>query len=360
MNLHDLVHRKDRSLKVLWGEAAAQTEPRDGLKRRSVRFSARSAVRLDDAHDFQCLRTFPRIINWRLRALAGRSTVQMTVLDPANPSRRAVLFRAVLEPDKPALEPELDWPVWAGAHKALSLELAHEGAGALDVEVSRAFMARAALLGMLRGVGVEVGPGLNPQVLPGPGLEVSYVEACPSPEAWPHANKRTDPVPEGARKELWSRYRFGDARRLDDFPDGSLDFIFSNHVFEHLMNPLGVLENWARKLRPGGVAAGVVPDARYCFDLRQPPSTREGWLLERRDAIWDPPHERYERWRRWTEPDHDPETLRARGFSIHVHYYTPETFSELGRILESDGIFGKPFLSSYPNSKDFGFAFHKT
>ena len=42
------------------------------------------------------------------------------------------------------------------------------------------------------------------------------------------------------------------AHKLDKFPDGSQDFVFSSHCLEHLDDWQGALRLWVRKIRPGG------------------------------------------------------------------------------------------------------------
>ena len=49
------------------------------------------------------------------------------------------------------------------------------------------------------------------------------------------------------------------AYRLDNFTDGSLDFVFSSHCLEHLENWPEALALWSRKLRPGGVMFLYLP-----------------------------------------------------------------------------------------------------
>jgi SAM-dependent methyltransferase len=46
---------------------------------------------------------------------------------------------------------------------------------------------------------------------------------------------------------------------LDGLPDGSVDFVFSSNVFEHIENDLEVLQHVHRKLRSGGRVAMWVP-----------------------------------------------------------------------------------------------------
>ena len=47
----------------------------------------------------------------------------------------------------------------------------------------------------------------------------------------------------------------------EDIPvrDSSQDFVLSSHVWEHLANPLGALEEWCRVVRPNGYILAIVP-----------------------------------------------------------------------------------------------------
>ncbi len=49
-----------------------------------------------------------------------------------------------------------------------------------------------------------------------------------------------------------------DATRLD-YPDASVDRLIATHVLEHLPNPVNVLREWNRVVRPGGVISIVLP-----------------------------------------------------------------------------------------------------
>lgn len=62
------------------------------------------------------------------------------------------------------------------------------------------------------------------------------------------------------------------------FPDGHFDVVFSSHVMEHIGQPLGLLKEMARVLRPGGAHLTVVPT-----QFASP-----SWRLARR-FIGDPP-----------------------------------------------------------------------
>jgi len=49
------------------------------------------------------------------------------------------------------------------------------------------------------------------------------------------------------------------AYRLDAYEDGSLDFVYSSHCLEHIVNWENALQLWIRKLRPGGVLFLYLP-----------------------------------------------------------------------------------------------------
>ncbi len=49
-------------------------------------------------------------------------------------------------------------------------------------------------------------------------------------------------------------------------PDGSQDFVVSSHVFEHFPNPIKVLLEWDRLIRPGGIIYMIVPHKERTFD----------------------------------------------------------------------------------------------
>jgi SAM-dependent methyltransferase len=52
--------------------------------------------------------------------------------------------------------------------------------------------------------------------------------------------------------------------------DASYDFVLASHVLEHCANPLKVLQEWRRVLKPSGVLFMVLPDRRFTFDHRRP------------------------------------------------------------------------------------------
>jgi len=159
----------------------------------------------------------------------------------------------------------LHWP--APAPRASDLELVVESARPVDVLCEPLWTSRSDLVPLLRGDGVELGSGLNPTVLPGPDVRVRYVEKK-HPSAWAATYAKRELT--AAEQALWDHCVVDSARMPTAIPSASLDFVFSHHVLEHLVDPIGVLVRWWERLAPGGLLAGVAPDARFTFDWRQP------------------------------------------------------------------------------------------
>ena len=63
---------------------------------------------------------------------------------------------------------------------------------------------------------------------------------------------------------------------------GRYEFCISSNCLEHLANPLGAMEEWARVVRPGGLVLIAVPDPRATFDHRRPVTTLDHVLRDRR------------------------------------------------------------------------------
>lgn len=211
------------------------------------------------------------------------------------------------------------------------------------------FESRLHILPFTTGDGVEIGPGRNPHVKSSAATRVRYLENV-SQEEW-LARYHLEPSP--ASDAIWEHYLVGDAQTLAGIDEGTLDFIYSSHVFEHLMNPLGVLANWSARLKPGGSVLAVVPDSRYCFDLRQEPSTLAEMERERIEEQWTPPRAKYEKWCAGTMIGQQPESYIQRNYPIHLHYYTPDIFAQLAARAMGLGMFRHFELWCEPNAKDF-------
>lgn len=355
MNLTDIVKRKDRSFVLVKGSVESIIHSALEKKYHAVRVAKKSHFKLLQANEFYVLRSLPNTIGWQIAIDGiGSGIFKFYSVSTSDETRRHLLFEAKLRLGEQPRNVELDWPIWAGERAGYHLEIEYHGDSDLIVLVGCLINSRRKLIPQLHGMGVEVGPGLNPHVLPSPNIDIKYVETVPA-DQWVALYKKQDKPSNVALHNLWGSYIVGNAHILESVEDESLDFIFSNHVFEHLVNPLGVLENWARKLKRGGIIAGVVPDCRYTFDLRQHPSNLQDFSAERADGRFEISHEKYIRWCKYTAPYNTPADLIQRQYSIHVHYYTPGRFADMLEIFEGPRCFESVFFDGTTNNKDFAF-----
>lgn len=119
----------------------------------------------------------------------------------------------------------------------------------------------------LSGEGIEIGPGHVPFPVP-PTLSVRYVDR------WePTVNSSLFP-------ELGGQSGFPkpdvianlDMERLTSLPDASQDFVIASHVLEHLANPLAMLVDIHRVMRPGALLVVLIPDRHRTFDRDRSPT----------------------------------------------------------------------------------------
>jgi len=119
----------------------------------------------------------------------------------------------------------------------------------------------------LTGAGVEIGPGHVPFPVP-PTLNVQYVDR------WePSVNSSLFPelgeTPGFPKPDIVANL---DADRLSGLDDASQQFVIASHVIEHLANPIAMLVDCYRVLRPGGLLVLLVPDRRKTFDRERSPT----------------------------------------------------------------------------------------
>jgi predicted SAM-dependent methyltransferase len=246
------------------------------------------------------------------------------------------------------LEPiVLPWPVEPPIDE-LDLEIVCDGP-------SPAFIAthfeheRNVLIRRCRGKGVELGPGPNPHVLPSAETDVVYVEQK-SPDDWvalygEHYKLDFNP-------DLASHYVIGEAHRIPAAP-ASLDFIYSSHVFEHLVNPLGHLEIWSALLRKGGEVLMVIPDYIGSKDFLANVTTMDAILAEFRRGSFEPLFEHYEQYAAIRGMPKKARKLYDLKSSIHMHFYTNDNMRELLERTVELGMFEGYTILHSPNAKDF-------
>jgi SAM-dependent methyltransferase len=119
----------------------------------------------------------------------------------------------------------------------------------------------------LWGEGVEIGAMHHP-LMPHSKMKVKYVDNT-------SLEDNLSRFPHLLDKKLVRPDYIEDGFTLTSFTDNSQNFVIANHVLEHAPNPLGVLVNWARVLRPGGSMLLTVPIAEFCFDRGRQETTLE-------------------------------------------------------------------------------------
>ena len=184
----------------------------------------------------------------------------------------------------------------------------------------------------LVGSGLELGPGHAPFPVPYPGAGVRFVDR------WQPAENRAlfrelgdeAPFPE---PDIVSNL---DTDRLGAVDDASQDFVIASHVLEHVANPLALLDDIHRVLRPGGTLLVLLPDRHRTFDHGRRPTSLAHLLDEHArevDSVADDHVADFLVGTGVAIPD-DPAERSAmfdlhRRRSIHVHCWDDQEFFEV-------------------------------
>lgn len=201
----------------------------------------------------------------------------------------------------------------------------------------------------LQGEGIEIGALHQPLAMP-PQARVRYVDRMTSEQL------RRE-YPELAEWELTEVDAVDDGETLATFAAASLDFVVANHFLEHCEDPIGTIETHLAKLRPGGILFYAVPDKRFTFDFRRPP-TPLGHMVD--DYERGAEHSRSGHYEEWCRLVHEEEStgtaaqatsedwvsarareLEAARYSIHMHVWTQAEFLHL--ILACRELFEEAF-----------------
>ena len=293
----------------------------------------------------QCrpFRSRPGILNWYAQALGADTEIAIRFISEGRTvgKRRLALSGRGFEPVV------LPWPVEPIAGD-LDLEIYCSGRAPAFI-ASHFDLDRSLLFDRCKGKGAELGPGPNPHILPSDATDIIYVEQK-SPEEWvslygEHYKMAFDPA-------LAPHYVVGEAHAIPAAPE-SLDFIYSSHVFEHLVNPLGHLQIWSGLLRKGGEVLMVIPDYIGSKDYLADPTGLDEILAEYRAGQFAPSAHHYERYAKARSSPDKATVLQVANASIHMHYYTNENMSALLQLAVEDGYFEKYSIIHSANAKDF-------
>lgn len=345
MNLHYLLSRKHKRLDA--HEAVTPSAmAAGGRKWRGATLPAGTGVTVRKATECDPFRQRASTVGWYACSRADGGVLNIRLRDS---SSGALVESSAMPLSGELREIRIPWPK-EPLPGHLDLEIASDADASGDLFVAaNHVLDRPRLIRMCIGKGVEIGPGPRPQVLPTDSVDVSYVEQT-HPERWGElygggAEISFDPI-------LASRYVVGDANRIPA-EAGSLDFIFSSHVFEHLANPLGHLEQWARLLKPGGRIVMVIPDYIGSKDFLMEETALDELLSEYRAGSFEVTSQHYQAYGRARESAEMAERLEAASASIHVHFYSNAGMSRVCRWAVENLGYGAFSIEHVQNSKDF-------
>jgi SAM-dependent methyltransferase len=316
---------------------------RNGLVWRGARVEPGGSIYLQGATECEPFRSRCGCPGWFAQSLGGATEISLRFLAGGDVfgERQLALWKKGFEPVV------LPWPL-DPTNLVLDLEIACLGPEPAFI-ASNFEIDRGDLIARAKGRGVELGPGPNPHVKPSEFTEVFYVEQK-AQEEWKslygdHYKMAFDP-------SLAPFYVVGEAHQIPVEPE-SLDFIYSSHVFEHLVNPLGHLELWSRLLRKGGEVLMVVPDYIGSKDFLASASTMESILKEREQGSFAPSMHHYDRYAAARGTPKKARKLFDLKSSIHMHYYSNANMRELLQHVVSAGLFEKFSILHSDNAKDF-------
>ncbi|WP_428852424.1 class I SAM-dependent methyltransferase [Imbroritus primus] len=349
MNLFDMANRQDDALYLQPQVKMAKWVAKNGDTWRSLRLreDVEPQVVVKDVIQWYPFSMRPETVGWYARTLGGEAKLRVTLRH-----RQQIIATNLQDIDPRPVDVIIPWPLCADPlppEVSLTLEFLLLQGQVADLMINKA-LDRTQLISLAKGVGIEIGPGPKPQILNGPGVSVRYLEEMSAAE-WNTLYDESGKYNSGNAD--WSQYIVGPANEIP-VPDGSLDFIFSSHVFEHLANPIGHLEHWGRKLKSKGVILAVVPDIAGTKDFRHSPCLLDEMLTEYQNEIWRPTLTHYQRWANtrggWSA--RAEEAMLARR-SIHVHFYTRENMARLLAYATEQLKYSGYHICHTPNHRDF-------
>lgn len=208
----------------------------------------------------------------------------------------------------------------------------------------------------ITGNGIEIGALHNPLKISDLAINnIKYVDRLSSDDL-------RKQYPELKNLDLVHVDIVDNGEKLEKIEDGSLNFIIANHLIEHTRNPIGTIQNWLSKLKPGGIVFMAVPNKLHTFD-------RDRQLTSLAHLISDYTHSPEERltddrqhFIEWVTlvnkvPDKEVNThvkhLLEIDYSIHFHTYTMQSFLELLIYIKNELKFPFTIKACVDNSEEF-------
>ena len=212
----------------------------------------------------------------------------------------------------------------------------------------------------LAGNGIEIGALHNPLRVP-PQARVRFADRLPRAELLQH-------YPEMIGIGVVEPDILDDGEKLATIADGSLDFIIANNFIEHCQDPIGTLQNFFRRLKPGGVVYLAVPDKRHTFDRGRESTAfahleqdrRDGGAASRQAHFID--FARHAEYRgQGTEAEVQALAARwmAQDYSIHFHVWDHDEFAAALEQLRSSHLPALEVLEACRNGNENIFILRK-
>ncbi|MES2662744.1 MAG: class I SAM-dependent methyltransferase [Pseudomonadota bacterium] len=229
----------------------------------------------------------------------------------------------------------------------------------------------------LTGDVLEIGPGSHPFPT-AQNARVKYVDRSVEggrDANWPELSGQPHGIDADFDLNL-------DSDALSPLAEGSFDCVVASHVLEHLANPVRVIQELERVLRPGGKLVLILPDRTKTFDSMRTPTdlvhvldefhrgvtaVSDEHIIEFCQAIYEQPSFHPEQVREWHNPAKLDDRLLAlhRRRSIHVHCWSPEEFAILIAGLLGQGLISFTLHDIYfdddlPDSGEFGLVLERS
>ena len=171
-----------------------------------------------------------------------------------------------------------------------------------------------------------------------------------------------------------------DTDRLGAIDDESVDFVIASHLLEHMADPIGLIEDIYRVLRPGGVHLILLPDRHLTFDRLRNPTDLSHLIAEHAAGVTQVDDSHIEEFILATAPIDTPQSLYLsddpverqrqievhRHRSVHAHCWDQEEFAPvLHHTIASLGL-GWEFVDALlteeggADSIEFGFVLRKS
>ena len=219
----------------------------------------------------------------------------------------------------------------------------------------RTFVATA----LLKGRGLEIGALHNPLRIRGRRARVEYGDRLPRDAA---AELYELPV-----ESLVDPTHLLSADDLGSIPSEQFDFLVSNHLLEHLADPITAVEEWLRVLKPGGLLFLSVPGFRgNLYDYRRDP-VRIDHLRQVTGLRGRPDEVARHKREHWREVARDVELmdenspdfatrvddLAAVDYPIHFHVYDATSVRQILEHVQATGSCGLDVVFRY--GLDYGY-----